>query len=253
MAYADQVIAAESGGNPNATNPYSSAAGLGGFTNQTWLDTVRAHRPDLMRQYSPQEILSMRSDPRLASEMIDALASDNADVLRRKGLPVNQGTLYLAHFAGPGGASGLLNADDAAPVSSVLSPDAMRANPFLAKMTVGDLKAWAARKGGGPAPAASQTATMAQPQSAEQPEVDATTAALQGGGGAAGAGAPASASALPALPGGSAATLAQVPAMLAASEQQIRPVEPVKINFPVPPGIARARMLARAMVMRPIG
>lgn len=250
MAYADQVIAAESGGNPTATNPYSSAAGLGGFTNRTWIDTIRAHHPDLAARLSPQELLALRGDETIARQMIDALASDNANVLRSKGLPVNQGTLYLAHFAGPTGAAGLLSADDSAPVSSVMSPEAMRANPFLSKMTVGDLKSWAARKGGGSIPASPQAPA---PTQESQPEVDATTAALQSsqGGGAAlaqGAGG------APQPVGGQGADgVSQIPAMLAASEPQMPAPTELKIDFQTPPGIARARMMIRAMMQNPIG
>jgi len=248
MAFSDQVIESESGGNPAATNPYSTAAGLGGFTNQTWLDTVRAHRPDLASSSSPQELLAMRSDPALSRQMIDALASDNGDHLRRNGLPVNPATLYLAHFAGANGAASVLNADDSASASSVMSPEAMRANPFLARMTVGDLKSWAARKGGGGSIPASQASAGVQPQQGP----DAVTAALsQSGAG----GAPVPTSVAPdaqtGAPGSDA--LSQIPAMLRDSEPQMPEPPPINFNFQTPPGIARARLLARAMMANPLG
>lgn len=142
---ADRIIGNESGGNPNARNPMSSAAGPGQFINSTWLDTVRRNRPDLAGQ-PDAVILAMRSDPNLARDMTAAYAAQNGQTLGAAGLPVTPGTQYLAHFAGPAGALAVLRADPATPVLSVLGPDVVRANPFLANMTTGDLRAWADRK-----------------------------------------------------------------------------------------------------------
>ena len=251
MALADLIAEAESNGNPNAKNPYSSAQGLGQFTNQTWLNVIRQHRPDLVAGRSPQDILAMRSDPKLSMQMIDALAQDNSAYLRQRGLPVNPGTVYLAHFAGPQGAAAVLGGDDAAPASSVLSPDAVRANPFLANMTVGDLKAWASRKVGGGQMPASATKAPAPDQNAA-PAPDPTVAALSGSSGAAAPGAPPPD--LLTMASGGPDALAAVPAMLRASEQQMPapPQQQQQINFPEPPGIARARLLARAMYRLPV-
>ena len=46
---AEQIIGAESGGNPNATNKFSTATGAGQFLRDTWLDTLRKHRPRALR------------------------------------------------------------------------------------------------------------------------------------------------------------------------------------------------------------
>lgn len=154
MGLIDSIIGAESGGNPAAANPNSSAAGSGQFINSTWLDTLAKHRPDLMG--SPDELLAMRNDPKLSAEMTAAYAADNQAILSKSGHPVTPGNTYLAHFAGPQGAVSVLSADPGAPVSSILAPEAIKANPFLQGMTAGDLRAWADRKMGGaqPAPAA---------------------------------------------------------------------------------------------------
>lgn len=245
MSIADQIIQVESGGDPNASNPYSSAGGLGQFTDKTWLDTIRQHRPDLFQQYSPQELLSMKSDPRLSRDMTDALASDNSEFLRTRGLPVNPGTVYLAHFAGAEGASKLLGADDATPVSEVLSPGAITANPFLRNMTVGDLKAWSAKKMGDLPPAA-QT-TLMQPNS--QPQN-----AIEDGASAGGMNYPPSQVSAPQQNSGQASpNLGAVASIIQAldAQRQPQPIEPMK--FITPPGIARARALARAMLRNPIG
>lgn len=149
MALDDQIISAESGGNPAAKNPNSSATGPGQFIDSTWLSMIGRYRPDLAQGRSPDQILAMRSDPALSRQMTSAYAQENAQTLQNAGLPVNPGTIYLAHFAGPQGAVGLLSADPSAPASSVLTPAAVKANPFLKGMTVGDVRDWASRKMGG--------------------------------------------------------------------------------------------------------
>lgn len=153
MSIVNQIIGVESGGNPNATNPNSSAMGAGQFINSTWLDTIKTARPDLAQGKSDAELLALRSDPQLSREMTAAYAAQNGRILSQAGYEATPGNTYLAHFAGPKGAVSVLSADPSASVASVLGPDVVRANPFLAKMTAGDLQAWANRKmGGGAAP-----------------------------------------------------------------------------------------------------
>lgn len=152
MALIDSIIGAESGGDPNAKNPNSTATGAGQFIASTWLDTIRQARPDLVQGKTNEEILALRTDPALSREMTEAYASQNGAILSKAGHPVTPGTTYLAHFAGPQGAVSVLNADPSAPVASVMGAAAMKANPFLQGMTVGDLRAWADRKMGGAQP-----------------------------------------------------------------------------------------------------
>ena len=166
MGLIDSIIGVESGGNPNATNPNSSASGLGQFIDSTWLDTIRSARPDLAGK-SDSELLALKSDPQLSREMTEAYANQNQAILSKAGVPVTDGNTYLAHFAGPGGAVKVLQADPNAPVSAVLGDAVVKANPFLARMSAGDLQAWAARKVGGSAPQAQPApATPAAPPSA---------------------------------------------------------------------------------------
>jgi hypothetical protein len=56
----ERIIAVESDGDPNAKNSRSSAMGLGQFLDETWLDLVRAYRPDLARGRSARETLDLR-------------------------------------------------------------------------------------------------------------------------------------------------------------------------------------------------
>ena len=49
QAVVEQIIGIESDGDPNAKNKRSSATGLGQFLDETWLDMIRAYRPDLAK------------------------------------------------------------------------------------------------------------------------------------------------------------------------------------------------------------
>ena len=155
-ALVERIIAVESNGDPNAKNSRSSATGLGHFLDETWLDLVRAYRPDLARGHSARETLDLRREPKLAREIIVRYVERNVAALRQRGLPVTAGTLYLAHFAGRAGAVAILSAPDNSDAALVLAnadstgrtkrERLIKANPFLEHFTVADLKVWADRK-----------------------------------------------------------------------------------------------------------
>jgi len=170
MGLIDSIIGVESGGNPNATNPNSSASGLGQFIDSTWVSTLRQARPDIAQGKSDADLIAMKTDPQLSREMTEAYANQNQAILSKAGVPVTPGTTYLAHFAGPGGAVKVLQADPSAPVESVLGDAAVKANPFLRGMTASGLQAWADRKMGG----------SAQPQQPTQASPAATPSAPLG-------------------------------------------------------------------------
>ncbi|MCK1274786.1 hypothetical protein IVB46_06005 [Bradyrhizobium sp. 61] len=165
MGLIDQIISVESGGK-NTSNPNSSASGVGQFIDGTWLAMLAKHRPDITG--SRDELLALKSDPSLSREMTAAYAGDNAGILSKAGLPVTPGSQYLAHFAGPQGAVGILNADPSASAGSILGAGVVKANPFLAKMSAGDLAAWADRKMGGASSAAPMS--IAGPGAAAAPQ-----------------------------------------------------------------------------------
>jgi hypothetical protein len=156
----ERIMGVESEGDPNKTNKRSSALGVGQFLDQTWLDLIRAHRPDLAVGRSEGETLQLRRDPKLSREITTRFTERNAEMLRKKGLPVTPGTLYLAHFAGGAGAVAILSApEDADAASAMANADAtgrtkreniIKANPFLERFTVADLRSWADRKMGSP-------------------------------------------------------------------------------------------------------
>jgi hypothetical protein len=151
----ERIITAEShGGAP--LSPRSSAAGPAQFLAGTWLELIRAYRPDLMKDHSPPELLSLRRDPHLARYMTKRLLEKHAAMLRRRRLPVTASTLYLGHFAGGAGAVAVLSAPKSADAAVVLArADAtgkttpekiVAANPFIEHYSVGDLRDWADQK-----------------------------------------------------------------------------------------------------------
>lgn len=142
--YVDKIIGVESGGNPDAKNPRSSATGLGQFISSTWKQFINERHPDLKAKGS---VLKFRSDPELSREAVEWYAQKNAAVLRKANMPVTDATVYLAHFAGPEGAVKILqNRDKSA--SEILGAGAVKANPFLKGKDGQDVVNWAARKMG---------------------------------------------------------------------------------------------------------
>ncbi|MEY4269856.1 MAG: hypothetical protein RLZZ58_1072 [Pseudomonadota bacterium] len=125
----------ESGLNPDAKAPTSSATGLFQFIGSSWLDTVKRHGSDHGLGWAADAIrrgpgghlqiadpalrravMDLRRDPDAASAMAACFARDNGDYLAaRTGRPAAPVDLYLAHFLGPAGAAKFLAAHDANP------------------------------------------------------------------------------------------------------------------------------------------
>ena len=145
---AGKIIGVESGGDPNAKNPFSSATGSGQFINSTWLRLVKQYRPDLAADRSDREILELRSKFDLSFEMVDLYSQENARFLQAHFLPVTQGTVYLAHFLGPEGARQVLSAPQDTDISTILSSDVLSANKaiFGKHQTAGAVINWAEAK-----------------------------------------------------------------------------------------------------------
>ena len=140
----------ESGYNPRAKAPTSSAAGLFQFVEQTWLSTLKQHGSKYgYARYAElitkgqdgkyhvdgaearKAVMDLRLDPHAASLMAGELASDHASYLRgRTGRTPTSGELYAAHFLGPKGSAQLIEAMQTRPGASAASlfPDAAQAN-----------------------------------------------------------------------------------------------------------------------------
>src|ERR1700742_3123242 len=111
----------ESGYNPQARAPTSSAAGLFQFVDQTWLATLKRHgAKDGYARYAElisqggdgrfyvsgpdarRAVMDLKLDPHASALMAGELASDHASYLRgRVGRQPTAGELYAAHFLGP--------------------------------------------------------------------------------------------------------------------------------------------------------
>ncbi len=134
FSYLVQQASAESSFNPNASSKSSSATGLYQFIDSTWLSTIDKYGDDYglnTTGKSKSEILNMRKDPKAASFMAAAFASENEKSLNNNwGGDVGATELYFAHFLGASGASAFLNARDENPLrpAADLFPRAARAN-----------------------------------------------------------------------------------------------------------------------------
>ena len=122
----------------NAQNPLSSAGGLGGFIDSTWLTMVKRYRPDVAAGKSNAQIIALKTrDGALATEMTRRYIQENARHLEKNGLPSTMANLRLAHWFGAGGAVQLLNvANKNQPIANVVSPAVMKANPNIQGKTV---------------------------------------------------------------------------------------------------------------------
>jgi len=142
------IIGAESGGNPTARNPYSSAAGLGQFIDSTWLSFLEDTQPGLVNRIGTSAALALKMNPELSTKAVDWYSKKNTEALGRAGFQPTDANLYLAHFAGPGGAKAVLGSDPSKKVADILGEGVVKANPFLKNMTAGELTSWAAKKVG---------------------------------------------------------------------------------------------------------
>ena len=144
------TAARESGYNPKAKAPTSSAAGLFQFVEQTWLSTLKQHGAkygyaryaDLITKGADgryrvngaearKAVMDLRMDPHAASLMAGELTSDHASYLKgRVGRAPTAGELYAAHFLGPQGSARLIEAVRSQPGASAAAmfPDAASAN-----------------------------------------------------------------------------------------------------------------------------
>ena len=165
--YLARLAQVESRGNPSSPGPGTSdATGLYQFTGPTW--------SRLAKQYPNLGLTADgRTDPTQQGRAIQAFTGENASALGQAGFQPTPGNLYLAHFAGAGGATAALKADPSTPVEQVLGPQAVAANPFLRGKTAGDLVGWANGKMAGVDPS---TVPGAAPTAPPRPQAAAPTA-----------------------------------------------------------------------------
>lgn len=153
----NRILQIEGNGQARGT----TASGYGGFTEGTWLSTVKRYRPDLAEGRTDQQILALRGDRGLGYAMTEALRGENETYLKGQGLPATPGQQYLAHFLGPAGATAVIKANPNQPVDRVLAaavgPDKaakmIAVNPTILRgQLAGSVAQWADAKMGGVGP-----------------------------------------------------------------------------------------------------
>ncbi len=143
--FLDRLMMAESDGNDLARNSRSTAVGPFQFVNSTFLHVARRHFDEETAALTPSQILALRTKRSFARRAAAAYTKDNATHLVREGFKASFTNLRLAYLVGPSGAVRVLGAELDAKVTAVLSSRALRANPFMRRMTVADLIAKCAR------------------------------------------------------------------------------------------------------------
>ena len=130
-------------------NPMSSARGVGQFIDSTFVDTYRKTFPDQARGLTDARILAQRGtmiDGQTPIEvpMLNTFTRENKNALSRANIDPTPGNTRLAHFLGAGGAINVLKANPNTPIESLVSQDAIQANPTVLKgKTAGQVSAWA--------------------------------------------------------------------------------------------------------------
>ncbi len=143
--FLDRLMHAESGGRDDAANPRSTALGPFQFIKSTFLAVARGHFGEEVASLSDEQILALRENRPFARRAAAAYSRDNLSYLVGRGLHPGLRGLRLAFLLGPEAAAQLLEARPDAPLSTVLTAAAIRANPFMLGMRVADLIAKAAR------------------------------------------------------------------------------------------------------------
>ncbi len=122
----DRIAYAESRGNPTAQAATSSAFGIHQYTKDTWREAVKKYGREIgvnMKDIANPQAQYAITQALIEREYVPALSK----VLGRT---PDDGEIYLAHFAGVGGAKRLLRAPDNA-VAARLLPKAAAANPSI--------------------------------------------------------------------------------------------------------------------------
>lgn len=141
-SYATTTISRESGGNPLAKNPRSSASGTYQFTKATWQSVGGAWGSDPTKAFG-----GLTPSPAEQKMRFDKLTSRNGNGLAAAGLAATNAALYAAHFLGLAGAIKVLTAPASASLAQLVGSTVMKANPQLQGFTVADFKSWIGARG----------------------------------------------------------------------------------------------------------
>ena len=134
--FLDRLMAAESGGRLYKKNPRSTALGPFQFIETTFLFVVNRHFPSEVAGLSERQVLALRTDMVFSRRAAAAYANDLISALKDSGLPAAPANVRLAFLVGPFAAVRLLRTRPDQPLRSVLSADAIAANPYMSGATI---------------------------------------------------------------------------------------------------------------------
>lgn len=150
--YLNKILHAEG----TAKNPASTARGFGQFLDSTWVGVYKEVYGNTGE--SNAQILAKKGQKDIATKLTEQLTNGNIQQLTSHDKPVNDATVYLAHFLGIHDALAVLSAHADESIANLItnshSSDPKK-NPLLANKNVfknihnaGDMLAWAQDKMG---------------------------------------------------------------------------------------------------------
>ncbi len=149
--FLDRLMMAESAGRLDARNPRSTALGPFQFIESTFLIVAKRYFATETAAMTTLQILALRTDAVFSRRAAEAYTRENAAVLKASDVEPSYPNLRLAFLLGPGGAIKVLKAPPDVPLSGVLGPAVLIANPFMVTMTARGLVARSAREVNQPA------------------------------------------------------------------------------------------------------
>lgn len=181
--YLTRLASFESGGDPNAQNPKSSALGPYQFTSGTWDDVYKKY-------LGPRGLPNDPTDPTASAVGAAAYASENAPVLSNAlNRSPQESELAMAHFLGAAGAVKMLQGNPDRPATDFASTQAVTANPKMfyredgTNRSAGELRAIFDQRFAGGAPAAAPVPAAVgavTPRQAAPPGPGVTAAGIPG-------------------------------------------------------------------------
>ena len=141
--YLAKLARVESGANPNAKAPTSSASGLFQFVRSVWEALGGTWGPNPLLPFGGQAVSIEEQTARAAQ-----LTAQNVAALADAGIPITDPNVYAAHFLGATAAIRVLLAPPSAMLSSLVSSATIAANPFLSGWTVAQFQHWLSQKMG---------------------------------------------------------------------------------------------------------
>lgn len=147
--YMRQTRSAESSGSDVIKAATSSAYGRYQFLKETWVSFYKATYGETGE--SRDVILRKRADGNVQDRVMRTFTVALAQQLRQARVPVNDATVYLAHFLGPADAVKVLKAAADEPVAHLVRSQSIAANGAVFNRigSASELIAWAERKMGG--------------------------------------------------------------------------------------------------------